>query len=105
MQIAEIKKAKPRYLPGACAFFRRVGFAQLAATIGAPPRACLVTLTHECPNCHQCQGVPIDSVSQSSHAIYFRCAVCGHVWTIEKDKPTVVTNVTPLDPTRRVNKP
>jgi rubredoxin len=49
-----------------------------------------------CPAC----GVPtprlVKAPSHLANVNYYRCSACGHVWTVAKNNPDVLTHVTPL---------
>ena len=45
-----------------------------------------------------CQQTPrhLDEASKSSVMRYYMCQHCGHIWTVNKRNPTIVTNVSPM---------
>jgi uncharacterized Zn finger protein len=51
-----------------------------------------------CPACHEQTPRHLDETSKQAVVHYYRCLSCGHVWTVNKDNPSIVANVTPLPP-------
>jgi hypothetical protein len=49
-----------------------------------------------CPACATATPNRLDSSIDSAVVDFFRCTMCGHVWTVEKLNPSVVTHVTPF---------
>jgi hypothetical protein len=51
-----------------------------------------------CPACQA--GTPrlLDETSKYAFVWYYRCLVCGHVWSVEKRDGTTIRHVTPLPP-------
>ena len=41
-----------------------------------------------CPNCTQSTVRELASLSKGTHAFYYRCQICGHIWTVPKSDPT-----------------
>ena len=53
-----------------------------------------------CPCCGANTPRLVESVSQIATVNYYRCALCGHVWTVAKDGSERIHHVTPLPATR-----
>ena len=49
-----------------------------------------------CPACGQQTARHLDEASKSSYVSYYLCRNCEHIWTINKQNPSIVTHVTPL---------
>lgn len=49
-----------------------------------------------CPACGTDTPRRLDSTSEVAAVNYYRCARCGHVWTVDKQDPSIVTHITPL---------
>ena len=61
--------------------------------MGGPPA---MTAVANCPACDGALGRRLPSPSELSCADYFRCSKCGHVWTVNKERPQLIDHVTPL---------
>lgn len=53
-------------------------------------------LDNRCPNCGSTAVRTIPVASNSTHVSYYRCDVCGHVWTTTRDGARIISHVTPL---------
>jgi hypothetical protein len=49
-----------------------------------------------CPACYHQTPRHLHDTSTEAIVNYYRCLTCGHIWTIHKLNPAIVTNVTPL---------
>lgn len=49
-----------------------------------------------CPSCKNQTPRWLEASSKDAYVNYYRCDVCGHIWTLSKDDPTVVKHITPL---------
>ena len=39
---------------------------------------------HPCPECQRLTAYPLESLNREALVDYYRCSVCGHVWTAPK---------------------
>ena len=49
-----------------------------------------------CPACERQTSTHLHAVSKDAIVNYYRSVKCGHIWTIHKVNPSLVTHVTPL---------
>jgi len=49
-----------------------------------------------CPRCGTDTPRLVESASQIATVNYYRCALCGHVWTVAKDGTGNIHHVTPM---------
>ena len=52
----------------------------------------------QCPACYQQTPHHLNETSKDAVLDYYRCLRCGHIWTANKQDPSIVVNVTPLPP-------
>jgi len=57
--------------------------------------------TLSCPNCGTMTPRRLAHSSDGANVNYYKCASCGHVWTVDKRNPDVVRHVTPLEDAHR----
>jgi uncharacterized Zn finger protein len=58
-----------------------------------------------CPNCGAQTARFLESSSVDAYVWYYRCASCGHVWTVLKADGVTIRHVTPLpDPLETTEK-
>jgi hypothetical protein len=55
-----------------------------------------MTTVANCPACDGASGRLLPFPSELSCADYYRCSKCGHVWTVNKERPDLIHNVTAL---------
>ncbi len=48
-----------------------------------------------CPKCEALVPRWLEAPSTFSAVNYYRCQLCGHVWTVSKDGTGTVTHITP----------
>jgi hypothetical protein len=53
--------------------------------------------TVRCPRCDQEGPRLVGSLSIMSTVVYYRCSECLHVWAIDKNDPSHIHHVTPLE--------
>jgi len=49
-----------------------------------------------CPNCDAAAPRFLEESSKEATVWYYRCAACGHVWSIQKQDGQTLTHVTPM---------
>jgi hypothetical protein len=49
-----------------------------------------------CPKCQNLVPRWLEAPSTIAAVNYYRCPVCGHVWTISKDGDGTITHITPM---------
>ena len=57
-----------------------------------------------CPACSKPTPKFLDETSRHAHVNYYRCD-CGHIWTINKRDPSLVTHITRLPEKQPEKKP
>jgi transposase-like protein len=51
----------------------------------------------KCPACRSIRAQSLEGTTKDAMVDYYRCADCGHVWSLKKDTPDAEPrNMTPL---------
>ena len=83
--------------PTVAAYLQKRSLRKAAAQLYVCIHTSAMVTTVVCPRCDQHTPRLIESPSAISAVTYYRCRECSHVWAVDKNDPSSIQNVTPLD--------
>jgi len=74
------------------------GLRQRPDSVSTIQRVVYKTVIHTCPRCDSPSIRKLEALGSFTKIDYFRCNVCWHVWSTNRETGKKIQDVTPLNP-------